>query len=268
MDDDHEQSGLSNDTRSGSRATSGCLLIGLIAAAIVLGPGTESATTIASTARSSCCESARVSGTENRFPHPVAAPPLQPLTAIEMEVVEWARGQFRTAGLILPAVEIAFSADADDCVGEQGVYRRSAGAHSVTVCVPDREGAAIDHRRRRTLLHELAHAWDHAALTDVDRERLLPVLDATDWYDPGAAWDQRGVERLAETLTWGLLDQKRRPLKIESHCAETHLDFITITGSDVLGPIDQICEIDLALRGSSTQRTEPGSGDQAAESKP
>jgi hypothetical protein len=163
--------------------------------------------------------------------------------------VEWAQGQFRAAGLNLPVVEISFSTDADDCDGEQGVYRRRGGTHSVTVCVPDLQGAAIEHRRRRTLLHELAHAWDHATLTDVDRELLLPDLEATDWYDPDAAWDQRGVERLAETLTWGLLDQKRRPLKIDTDCAAIHVDFITITGSAVLGPIDRICEIDLALPG-------------------
>jgi hypothetical protein len=174
----------------------------------------------------------------------VSTPPSHPLTPTEREAVEWARGQFRAAGLDLPAVEIAFSADAADCKGEQGIYRGRSGAHSVTICVPDLQGAGIDHRRRRTLLHELAHAWDHATLTDVDRELLLPVLEATDWYDPDAAWDQRGVERLAETLTWGLLAQKRRPLKIDTRCTAIHLDFITITGSDVLGPIDLICQID------------------------
>jgi hypothetical protein len=163
------------------------------------------------------------------------------LTTVEREVLEWAFGRFEAAGLDLPDVTIQFTADDTECNGEQGIYRRRDGEHSVTVCVPDQQGAAIEHRRRRTLLHELAHAWDHANLTDDDRNRILPILGSVDWYATDISWEHRGVERLAETLVWGLLDQTRRPLKIDASCNETHENFRSITGKHPLGPIEDSC---------------------------
>lgn len=186
---------------------------------------------------------------------PLPAPATTPerLSAVERDAVRWAVGRFESADLELPAVAISFSADSDDCNGEQGVYRRRSGAHSIVVCVPDRDGAAIDHRRRRTLLHELAHAWDHTNLTDADRRHLQQHLGADDWYAADRQWEERPVEQLAETLTWGLFDQPRRPLLIDRPCDDVHADFRAVTGQRPLGPIEPHCEIGEPPRGGTPE---------------
>jgi hypothetical protein len=175
----------------------------------------------------------------------------EPLSAVEWNAVQWAVERFESAGLELPTVSISFSADSDDCAGEQGVYRLRSGEHFVVVCGPEREGAAIDHRRRRTLLHELAHAWDHATLTDAERRNLQYHFGAGDWYAPDRPWEERPVEQIAETLTWGLLDQRRRPLLIDRPCWDVHADFRAVTAHRPLGPIEPLCEL---------EEPDPGSG--------
>ena len=176
--------------------------------------------------------------------HPVGVTVPEDANEVERNAVRWAVGQFESAGLELGSVEISFSTDSADCNGEQGVYRLSSGQHSVVVCVPDLEGAAIDHRRRRTLLHELAHAWDHMTLTEADRRDLRQRFGSDDWYAPDRPWEERPVEQLAETLTWGLLGQSRRPLLIDRACDQVHADFRAVTGRGPLGPVEALCEID------------------------
>lgn len=162
---------------------------------------------------------------------------------MERDAVGWAVAQFQSAGLELPPVEISFSTDSADCNGEQGVYRLRSQEHSVVVCVPGLEGAAIDRRRKRTLLHELAHAWDHTTLTGTDRRDLQQRFESDDWYATDRPWKERPVERLAETLTWGLLGQPRRPLLIDRACEEVHADFRFVTGRSPLGTTEPLCEI-------------------------
>jgi len=66
------------------------------------------------------------------------------------------------------------------------------------------------------------------------------VLEVADWYEADA-WGDRGIERLAETFVFGLLDEHRRVLLITSDCADVYADFRTITGSAPLGPIPPLC---------------------------
>lgn len=163
---------------------------------------------------------------------------------VERDAVSWAVGQFQSAGLELPSVEISFSTNSADCDGAQGVYRLRSREHAVAVCVPALEGAGLDHQRKRTVLHELAHAWDHATLTGTDRRDLQQRFDSDDWYAPDRPWKERPVEQLAETLTWGLLGQPRRPLLIDRACEQVHADFRIVTGRSPLGAIEPPCEID------------------------
>lgn len=222
--------------------------ITLLAAALVLVGSTDSAPALRTAAPAAPTGTERAEADIARPPAvamgPVGVTVPEHASEVERDAVRWAIGQFQSAGLELPPVEISFSTDSADCSGEQGVYRRRSGEHSVVVCVPDLEGAAIDHRRKRTLLHELAHAWDHATLTGTDRVDLEQRFDANDWYALDRPWGERPVEQLAETLTGGLLDQPRRPLLIDRNCEQVHADFRVITGRSPLGPIEPHCEID------------------------
>ncbi len=169
--------------------------------------------------------------------------PTSQLSPSEREMVGWARNRFALVGLELPPVQVAFHDDTKPCDGNNGLYRKSGSGAEVRICIPDVPTAAFDLLRRRTLVHELAHAWEQASLDDTQRRRLLPILDAESWYAPGSDWDRRGAERFAETIVWGLYDQLRRPTLIDVPCAEIHADFAAITGFGALGPLEVVCHL-------------------------
>ena len=155
----------------------------------------------------------------------------------------WATERFALVGLELPEVQVSFHDDTEPCNRNEGLYHGDHGVHRAQICVPDHGTFASDLHRRRTLIHELAHAWEHANLDDEARERLLTILDAEAWFTSDLSWEERGGERFAETIVWGLLDQIRRPTLIDAHCAELHADFQFITGYSALGPIELVCAV-------------------------
>lgn len=165
------------------------------------------------------------------------------LTPAEAALVDWAIGRFDEIGFELPVVRVSFYEDTAPCGGHDGRFVQAGGIAEISICVPDLGTAAFDLLRRRTLLHELAHAWDVANLDDADRDELLGIVAAASWAAPTSDPDQRGVERFAETLVWGLYDQLRRPVDIDVPCAELHADFVHITGSPALEPIEACCEL-------------------------
>ncbi|MGI9622369.1 MAG: hypothetical protein ACR2PK_05985 [Acidimicrobiales bacterium] len=166
-----------------------------------------------------------------------------PLTENETALIELVADRFAAIGLQLPEIAVSFSDKTADCKWAHGIYNGDEGGHRVRVCVPDNGTFASSLQRQRTLTHEFAHAWDHANLTAADRERLLRIVDASDWYAPEAEWDERGAERFAETIVWGLYEQVRRPVLIDAPCRELHADFYAITGQAALGPVAQGCEL-------------------------
>lgn len=165
-----------------------------------------------------------------------------PLTIEEQELVGWAHARFAMVGIELPPVDISFHDETDACGGVNGRFRGSGESRTVLVCVRDAGTSASRLERQRTLVHELAHAWDHANLDDEARRRLLPVVDAHGWYAADADWDERGIERFAETMVWGLYDQLRRPVLIDVSCGELHADFLVITGTTAPGPLERVCQ--------------------------
>lgn len=165
------------------------------------------------------------------------------LTIEEQELVNWAFARFAQVGMELPPVAISFHDDTDACGGARGRFRGSGDDRTVIVCVLDAGTFATRLERQRTLVHELAHAWDHANLDDDTRRHLLPIVDAHDWFASDADWDARGIERFAETIVWGLYDQLRRPVLIDASCGELHADFLVITGTSPPGPLERVCHL-------------------------
>lgn len=166
-----------------------------------------------------------------------------PLTAAEEDLVSWAVDRFALVGLHLPHVDITFHDDTGPCGGNEGRFRGSGEQREIAVCVPDRKTFASHLQRQRTVVHELAHAWEHAHFDAGDRTALLAVLDAASWYAPEDEWDKRGVERFAETIVWGLYDQPRRHVLIDVPCRELHADFQAITGVSAPGPLEPVCHL-------------------------
>lgn len=125
-------------------------------------------------------------------------------TPREHAITEWALERYRMAGLELPAVEIEFHPDPSGCRNNAGFYRAS----HLDLCVAD----AADAYARRVMVHELAHAWSVANLTEADRERFLGLRGLDAWNSWDEPWVRRGFEQAAEVITWGVDDDPVRIL--------------------------------------------------------
>ena len=157
-------------------------------------------------------------------------------TPEERTMVEWALRRFELAGLELPDLRMEFKKAG---CRSRGLYDRST--QTIQVC----DG------RKMTLLHELAHSWDHFAT--FDRDGFLALRGLQFYFGPPdtRAADQ-GVEHIAEIIAWGLMDentavpgaaypsqpvaeyQPQLPGLPNSGIDELHDAFVYLTGIDPL----------------------------------
>ena len=177
------------------------------------------------------------------IPSPQVAPEPAPITYTpdQQDAIDWATSRLEMVGLQVPETDIRFYPTAESCGHHDGLYQQIDGRHVLSICVRDGDSAHITMFRRRTVAHELVHAWEHENLDDHDREELMALLDTDVWYSADVEWKDRGGERLAETIVWGLFDQRHRPVLVDQPCHELHRDFIAITGHTALGPYENFC---------------------------
>lgn len=110
--------------------------------------------------------------------------------------VEWALARFTDTGLTLPELRIYIHPTMDGCQGNAGLYSHDGTHGRVDWCTSS----------TWTLLHELAHAWEHHNMTDTTRQAFLDHTGLETWADPAVDWDERGTEAAAQAIAWGLLD--------------------------------------------------------------
>jgi len=181
-------------------------------------------------------------------PVPLVPPAPEPIPITyspdQQDAIDWAISRFEMVGLDVPEAEIHFYPTAESCGHHDGLYEQIDGRHVLSICVRDGSSAHVTMFRRRTVAHELAHAWEHENLDERDREDLMTLLDTEVWYSADVEWKDRGGERLAETIVWGLFDQRNRPVLVDQPCHEMHRDFIEITGHTALGPFENFCSPD------------------------
>jgi hypothetical protein len=137
-------------------------------------------------------DSARTETTDS----PVIDPPSK-LTAEQRALVAWGESRFAAAGLDLPEVEYRFHEDLEECGWHGGKYKPSA--RLVVICNGD----------PKTLIHELAHAWETTVLTDEVRAEFMELRGLSVWHDRSVPWSERGVEQVAEVITWGVEEGSR-----------------------------------------------------------
>lgn len=183
----------------------------------------------------------------------VSLTPSHPVDAVSADVVVqivagtgeqarhagWALSRFEAAGLELPSLRIVFHHDYESCGMREGVLRITGDVIVVHEC--ERDPA----RSRRSLLHELAHAWDHLGtqISAEQRSEFLQVRGLVSWDDDDLPWNRRGQEQAAEIIAWGLM---HRPAPIPTsvgdcgpqHPADLASAFILLTG--VAPPFDDI----------------------------
>ena len=109
-----------------------------------------------------------------------------------------AAGRFREAGLGEPTVLVRFHDDVEACGGRTGQQLEG----TVDLC-----GIHANDMSRRTVLHEMAHAWTAAHVSAGLEERFLLLRQLDTWNDHDAGWEERGSEHAAEIIEWALAGQ-------------------------------------------------------------
>ena len=163
----------------------------------------------------------------------------------------WSLDRFDQANLLLPSqIEVVFDPTRTLCGGTPGRCRPASSPPVVIVCRPEGNFAQLIDRRI-TMLHELAHVWHQA-----HRYGWLNFQDIVGGRldDPSSAWADRTEERVAVVISWGLMDQLRRPVRSDLPCADLYEQFAALTGQEPLGPIEIACRPPVSLVDHSTAR--------------
>ncbi len=151
-------------------------------------------------------------------------------SARQAQQVSEALDAFADAGLDLPPVVIRYSDDTDVCEGNLGTYRTSADGEPdvVSVC----------SKMRITLVHELAHAWDHHALDDERRDAFTAHWGLDNWNDRSQDWHDRASERAADTVAYTLLLEE---VTHNQDILEFVCGYSVLTGHDLPEPAAASC---------------------------
>lgn len=114
-------------------------------------------------------------------------------TQDQVAIVDWAIGRFDAAGLTLPPLEVNFHVDPSGCLGNSGLY----DAGHLDVCTSGQSSYA-----RKTIVHELAHAWIDRNVPAALRSKFMRMRGTETWNDGDQPWGLRGYEQAAEVITW------------------------------------------------------------------
>jgi hypothetical protein len=158
-------------------------------------------------------------------------------TPVEAEMIRWALQRFEVAGLELPPLAVSFHDDKAQCRGFVGYYSESD--QSLDICT-----RAETSSRRRTVLHELGHAWSFANMTEGDVDEFVAHRGLQVWKDGGTPWWQMAQEQAAEIVAWGLQDADEYQsiwLQLEA-CSDLAASFELLTGVPPLHNNTQYCK--------------------------
>ena len=122
----------------------------------------------------------------------------------DVALARWAFDRFDQAGLELPPLSLSFHDDRSECEGHVGYFYPGTPA-SIDICGFNWDRFLITPKK--TILHELAHAWGHQTLDDETRNRFLDIRGLDTWQGNSVAWEEQGIEHAAEVIAWGLIDE-------------------------------------------------------------
>lgn len=119
-------------------------------------------------------------------------------TSAQRAMARLAVNRFLADGLSLPPLQIHFHPHRSGCHWRLGSYEDGVAS----IC-----GTHANQMSFRGVLHEMAHGWLDANLSEIDRARFLDLRGLRVWNDPEVPWDERGFEQAAEIMAWALGDQ-------------------------------------------------------------
>lgn len=111
-------------------------------------------------------------------------------------IIEESISRYEEVGLPLPALRIYVHNTKEGCSGASGRFGMEGDDHRVDLCG--------EIRSHLIVLHELAHAWEHHHVSEATRRAFLERTGLV-WSDPQDDWGDRGVEALANTISWGIV---------------------------------------------------------------
>lgn len=147
-----------------------------------------------------------------------------PRTVEQQQLVAFAYQRYADHGLALPEVNIEFHPGEVFCGGKFGIYFHSS--RSIHMCTLN----------KRTMLHELAHAWAEENLDEATRTEFMAFRGLDNWRDHDAEWEERATEHAAEFIAWGLIDDPIHvPYIVEAGGGETRTSYrlVTVPDSDI-----------------------------------
>lgn len=164
-------------------------------------------------------------------PAPVAAEPRDQSPAVitvvgdtpELEAEGWeAIRRLAEAGFDLPAVDLQVYGTTEPCRAPDGT-----GRVGVTIIYPDRY-EVLSCGTMATLMHELAHVWEHHVLDDATRQALLDLRGLDSWSHE--TWSQAGGEHLAAVVSWGMAGT-RQPMISPADDTSMAIAYELVTGT-------------------------------------
>lgn len=130
-------------------------------------------------------------------------------TSTQLKRLAHALDRFSTTGLKLPDLEVRFASHEADCNGHSGWFTATTEPWRISIC----------SETHSTYVHELAHAWERANLTDLRRERFMGLRGYTTWADRNVPWNQRGMEGVAFIIQQGLSGLPLPPALSHERCS-------------------------------------------------
>ena len=119
--------------------------------------------------------------------------------------MDWAIRRYREAGLEnMPSLQVHLHRSDEACQGGLGLYH----AGRIDLCTKD----SSERYARKYALHEMAHAWTEANVDRLVLERFMRIRGIAAYNDRSYAWKERGIEQVAEVITWGLGEGGIAPL--------------------------------------------------------
>lgn len=140
------------------------------------------------------------------LPSTAATQPPAPVFASEQDAVayEWVQDLFATAGFEQPPVGIEFSENEDACGGARGrTWFDDTETTTIGVCATHANPEIQKQWRRRTLLHEVAHAWIDENVSPEDLTAFTELRGLEEWSSRTVKWEERATEHAAEIFMWG-----------------------------------------------------------------
>lgn len=131
---------------------------------------------------------------------------------------------FAELGLELPPIDLRVYSTTAPC-------RRPDGSDRVGVTIMKESGyTVLSCGSYFTLLHELAHVWDHSSLDDDLRQKVLDLRGLDTWSH--RVWNQAGGAHLASIIAWGLIGVRPTLISPNSEVSLAEA-FQLATGSEV-----------------------------------